>query len=135
MAQHKPHLKGILKPVLLLIIIMSGLFATAAFADTTLTTIAGNIDSAVKAIATVLSDIALIAGIAFILFSFFKLRQHQMNPTNVPLAQGLTLLIIGAALTLFPLLLTTATKTLFGTQATISKTGGKDIGGLIGTGS
>ena len=74
----------------------------------------------------------MIAGIGFIMASFFKFHQHKLNPTQVPLSQGITLLLIGAGLAVFPTLLPTATHAVFGSSADIAKIGGGQIGGLIG---
>lgn len=114
------------------------LLAGLAFADPsttplnglTLTQIQGNMGTTVKHLAVVIQDISLIAGVGFVMASFFKFHQHKLNPTQVPMSQGVSLLLIGAALLLFPLLLPTATKAAFGTTA-IAKTGGGAITGLI----
>ena len=115
--------------------IASVCFVGAAFAadgDTvTLSSIASNIDTSVSMIATILQDISLVAGIGFIMASFFKFHQHKLNPTQIPMSQGLTLLLIGAGLTLFPTLLPTVKQSVFG-DATIAKVGGSQINSLIG---
>lgn len=97
--------------------------------------IANHVDTSVNELAVVLTDVAIIAGIGFIMASFFKFHQHKLNPTQVPLSQGVTLLLIGAGLVLFPTMLPTATSALFGSQASIAKTGGTQINKVInGTG-
>ena len=126
-----------LKPFLIVASVLAVLFAGAAFADTVtgglaLTSIASNINTSVKQLSTVLVDISLIAGVGFVLSSFFKFHQHKLNPTQVPLSQGITLLLIGAGLILFPTMLPTAKRAVFGSQAQIAKTGGKQIQDIIG---
>lgn len=132
--------KKLASPVLaisgLCILMTSGL----ALADVTtsgiaLSEIASNVNTSVSELATVLSDISLIAGIGFVLASFFKFHQHKLNPTQVPISQGITLLLIGAGLTLFPVMLPTAKRAIFGSQAPISQVGGTEISKIIGSGS
>lgn len=107
-----------------------------AFATTVsgvkLSEITANVNTTVSQLSRILTDIALIAGISFILASFFKFHQHKLNPTQVPISQGVTLLLIGAALTLFVVMLPTATTAVFGSKATISQVGGSGMQGLIG---
>lgn len=100
----------------------------------TLTNLGTNIDSSVGQLARVLSDVALIAGIGFVMASFFKFHQHKLNPQQVPLSQGVTLILIGAGLMLFPTMLPTASKAVFGSTATIAKVGGSQIHSIIGGG-
>jgi intracellular multiplication protein IcmD len=97
----------------------------------TVTDLETNLGKTVTELSVILSNISLIAGIGFVLASFFKFHQHKMNPTQVPLSQGITLLLIGAALLLFPRLLPTAAKAAFGTTK-ITSTQGSEIKGLIG---
>src|SRR3990167_3806033 len=132
-----------LKPILMISSVVGVLFSAgavfAAGGDTTsgiaLSTIAGNVDTSVQQLATVLSDISLIAGVGFVMASFFKFHQHKLNPTQVPISQGVTLLLIGAGLVLFPTMLPTAKNALFGSSAQIAKVGGKQINSIIGTGT
>lgn len=110
-------------------------FTESAFATATsgigLGTITSHVNSTVSQIARILTDVALIAGISFVLASFFKFHQHKLNPTQVPISQGVTLLLIGAALTLFVVMLPTAKKAVFGSAA-MSQVGGSDMKDLIG---
>lgn len=133
--QHKSMRSSFMKAALLLSGLVGVLFAGAALASvtgTSLKDIADNVNHSVGSLAVVLSDVALIAGIGFVMASFFKFHQHKLNPTQVPLSQGITLLLIGAGLMLFPYMLPTATRAVFGTKAKIAKTGGSEIGQLIG---
>ena len=118
--------------LLLCLSLVCGLAMADAPKAIALSTIAGNIDKTVVSLANILTDIALIAGIAFILASFFKFHQHKLNPTQVPISQGVTLLLIGTALTLFVVLLPTASQAVFGAGATTTKVGGSGISALIG---
>jgi len=110
--------------------------ATSAFAVPSLylSTIESNLGTTVKSLASILEIISLIAGIGFVMASFFKFHQHKQNPTQVPVSQGVTLLLIGAGLMIFPLLLPTATKAAFGvTAGGMSKTTGSAINSIIGS--
>jgi intracellular multiplication protein IcmD len=115
------------------------LFAIAANADAstyvTLSNIASNVGKSVSSLAIILQDLALIAGIGFIMASFFKFHQHKLNPTQVPMSQGITLLLIGAGLTLFPVLLPTAGTAIVGSKATFATIGGSGVSGLVSGGS
>ncbi len=124
--------KATAKVTAVLCLVFAGSALAAAPTAISLTSIAGNVDSTVGKLATVLTDVSLIAGIGFIMASFFKFHQHKLNPTQVPISQGITLLLIGAGLTLFPTMLPTATHAIFG-SATIAKTGGGQINSLIGS--
>lgn len=119
--------------LLRMIAIFSGFFfATQVFAATQLTIsgIQSNLSHGITSITIVMEDIALVAGIGFIFASFFKFHQHKMNPTQVPLSQGVTLLVIGSGLAVFPHLLSTTTQGVFGQNVTTL--GSKSIAGVIG---
>ena len=130
--------RRLIKPLLIVTSIFGALFAGAALASgvtdgIALSSIAGNVDTSVKELATVLSDVSLIAGVGFVMASFFKFHQHKLNPTQVPISQGVTLLLIGAGLVLFPTMLPTAKRALFGSGAEIAKIGGGQIHSIIGS--
>lgn len=114
-------------------------FGLSALADNApkiyqLASIQGNIATSVSETAKILQDLSLIAGIGFIMASFFKFHQHKLNPTQVPMSQGITLLVIGGGLTLFPLLIPTAGSTILGKKADVSQVSGKHMTDLIGKG-
>lgn len=113
------------------------LIAGSVFADAkdglVLSNVSSQISSTVGYMAHILSNVALIAGIAFVMASFFKFHQHKLNPTQVPLSQGVTLLLIGAGLTLMPIIVPTAKNTVFGTSAKVSTLSGSGMKNLIGS--
>lgn len=118
--------------VRLAVLIAGVVFADAIFAGTTqltLTTINSNVSRGIGGVVSIMQDIALVAGIGFIFSSFFKFHQHRQNPQQVPLSQGVTLLVIGAGLTVFPHLLSTASQGVFGTG--ITKAGNTAIKGVV----
>lgn len=114
------------------LLITSSVFAGAT-AGLKLSGVSSQISSTVGYMAHILSNVALIAGISFVMASFFKFHQHKLNPTQVPLSQGVTLLLIGAGLTLMPVIIPTAKNTVFGTSATVSKLSGGGMKNLIGS--
>ncbi len=113
------------------LLLLIGAEALAAAPTVTVSAIATNIGTTVTQTAKILQDLSLIAGIGFIMASFFKFHQHKLNPTQVPMSQGVTLLVIGAGLTLFPILIPTAGSAVLGTAQHVSKVSGKGITDLI----
>lgn len=107
--------------------------AHASDAPVTFSSISQNIGSAVTGLSRILEDVALVAGIGFIMVSFFKFHQHKMNPTQIPMSQGITLLVIGAALTVFPHLIETPGTALLGNSAKVSQLSSNAITGVIGS--
>ncbi|OGT64433.1 MAG: hypothetical protein A3J38_02055 [Gammaproteobacteria bacterium RIFCSPHIGHO2_12_FULL_45_9] len=105
--------------------------ADGAASTITISTIKTAVDSTVSTVAQILTDISIIAGVGFVLGAFFKFHQHKQNPQQVQLSQGITLLLIGAGLLLFPMLIPTASSALFGSSTT-AKVGGSDMTTLIG---
>lgn len=106
-------------------------FCVDVFAATTLTIsgVQGHISKAVGDVSQVIMDVATISGAGFVFASFFKFHQHKLNPTQVPLSNGVTLLLVGAGLCVFPHLIGTTSEAVFGTG--ISRAGTTDIKGII----
>lgn len=107
-------------------------FADPVTSGVQLSDVSKNIQGTVSSLAVILNNVALIAGIGFVMASFFKFHQHKLNPTQVPMSQGITLLLIGAGLTLFPVIIPTAKDAVVGTSAKVSKVSGGDMSTLIG---
>lgn len=127
-------LRKYIKPLLIVVALGGAVFVNAAFAKDggeTMSSVASTIDGSVSSLVVILVDTALIAGVGFVIASFFKFHQHKLNPTQVPLSQGITLLLIGAGLTLLPVLIPTASKAVFknGKSAQIGSGLTKVIGG------
>ena len=128
--------RGIVK--VLPIIAGVGLISSACFADgssPTIQGIASNMTETVTSVANIISNVALVVGLSLVCASFFKLKQHKDQPTQVPISNGVTLLVIGAALTVFPLLLPTANQAAFGSGVSTGTVGGQQMTDLIGGGS
>ena len=122
------------KTMIYVITLGAALFAGAALAQgnaVTVTSIADTISGTVTNFAKILSAVSIIAGLGFILASFFKFHQHKLNPTQVPLSQGITLLLIGAGLAVLPVLVKTTTQGVFGTSEVATVTG-QQLKTLIG---
>lgn len=107
-------------------------YADAVTSGLSLSGVGSHIQNTVSNIAKILSNVALIAGIGLILAAFFKFHQHKLNPTQVPLSQGITLLLVGTGLTLFPIMLPTARNTIAGSTASISQLSGSNMKSIIG---
>jgi intracellular multiplication protein IcmD len=105
--------------------------ASAGTSGIALSTITTHVNKSVSEMAKILADVAVVAGVAFILAAFFKFHQHKLNPQQVPISQGVTLLLIGAGLTLFVVMLPTAKRAIFG-SAEMTKIGGSQLKNVIG---
>lgn len=105
--------------------------ASAALDTITLSSVLENMNTTSAQTAGILQDILLIIGICFITAGIFKAYQHKNNPTQVTFGHALTLIVIGAALILFPYLLKLSAKTFLGTT-TLPTVGGAEIQDLIG---
>ena len=111
----------------------SDLFAQTTVSNTvTIKSVQETIGRTVVNIATIISNIALVAGIGFLLASFFKFDQHKKNPTQIPISQPLTLLLIGAGLCLFPTIMPLVQTSVFGTDAKAGQVGTGTATSLIG---
>ena len=114
---------------------LMGLGSALAGEYITMSSMADSINSTSTALSTIISDTSLVTGVGFTMCSFFKFHQHKLNPTQVPLSQGCTLLLIGAGLCFLPLLLPSAANAVFSaTDGQINKIGGSVMNTLIGSG-
>ncbi len=115
---------------------LMGLGSALAGDYITMSTMADSINKTSSAMATIISDTSLVTGVGFTMCSFFKFHQHKLNPTQVPLSQGCTLLLIGAGLCFLPLLLPSAANAVFSaTGDQVNKIGGSVMSSLIGSAS
>jgi intracellular multiplication protein IcmD len=117
--------------VRLVAIFLGVFFAADALATGTqlsLTSLNTSLGSGIGKVVTMMQDIATVSGVGFI---FFKFHQHKQNPQQIKLSDGVAMLVIGAGLTIFPHLLGTVSKGVFGES--LSKVGGSDISQAIGS--
>lgn len=130
-------IKQLFKLAAPLLVVLGAVFVSTsalagASAGLVLTDVSKNVQHTVGSLAVIINNVALIAGICFVMASFFKFHQHKLNPTQVSLSQGITLLLIGAGLTLFPIIIPSAKNAVAGTSAKISTLSGGAISKLIG---
>lgn len=138
MRHSKATMRSYFKALGLILCILTVGLVSVSFADSTptLKEVSTNIGTSVGLLGVILVDLALIAGIGFVMASFFKLHQHKLNPTQVPISQGITLMLIGAGLMLIPYLVPLAAQTLLGNKVKTATTSGKEIQKLLtGSGS
>ena len=128
-------LKNILKPLAVIGLgaLLFGLSDMAFATDVTLTSLQTNLGKTIGNVGKILVDVSLICGIGFILVAFFKFHAHKNNPQQIPLSQGISLLVIGAGLTVFPYLITGVAKASTGQSSTSTAKGGS-ISALITSG-
>ena len=105
--------------------------ALASGSQLSLTTLNSSLGAGIANVVRMMQDVATVTGVGFIFAAFFKFHQHKMNPTQIKLSDGVTMLLIGAGLTIFPHLLGTVSKGVFGQS--LSKVGGTDISAAIGS--
>ena len=117
-------------PILLSVTLLSLALAPAGF-SATISDIATNTSNTMKSVAQLLEAVSLIAGIGFVMASFFKFHQHKLNPQQVPISQGITLLIIGGGLTMFPALLPVGGKAIAGGSATFGSLSDTDGAAIL----
>ena len=105
-------------PVLVVVVTLVFFILPESFAaGVTISAIATNTGNSMANLAGLLEDVSLITGIGFIMASFFKFHQHKLNPQQVPISQGIVLLLVGGGLTIFPALLPVGGKALAGSGA------------------
>lgn len=105
--------------------------AGLAVTTVTISQVQTHITTAVGDVSTIIMDVATVSGAGFVFASFFKFHQHKQQPTQVPLSNGVVLLLVGAGLCVFPHILGTGTKAIFGTG--IVKAGSTTIRSIVTT--
>ena len=87
-------------------------------------TIATNITQSFGGLTKLLIAIAYVAGIGFGVAAIFKFKQHKDNPTQVPIGNPITMLMISAALVFLPGIYSPLGSTIFGSDFSESEAGG-----------
>lgn len=87
---------------------------SALAADEGLAEIAGRLGEEIQPFAQLMTYIAYIAGIAFMIGALFKFKQHKDNPTQIPLGTPLAMLVIGVVLIFLPSLWGPVGQSIFG---------------------
>lgn len=75
--------------------------------------VAEHVTGSMKGLQKLLGAAAYIAGLGFGIAGVMKFKAHKDNPTQVPLSQPITLILIAAGLVFLPSLITTAGSTIF----------------------
>lgn len=128
-----------LKSIALFAVILSLFAVGSAYADggsvPTIKDLSDNLSGGLAFVTRIIQYIAIIAGIGFVFGAFHKFHANKMNPTQVPLSQGVTMLLIGSALLVFPTLLETGAKMMVsgpnGQGFQQAKIGGDEINGFV----
>lgn len=87
------------------------------------------IRSSLGDVASLITAAAYVGGIGFAMMGMLKLKAHKDNPTQVPLSQPITLLVIAAGLVFMPSLIKTAGQTIWGDNKGAAGTTGGAKGG------
>ncbi len=75
--------------------------------------VAEHVTGSMKGLQKLLGAAAYIAGLGFGIAGMMKFKAHKDNPTQVPLSQPITLILIAAGLVFLPSLISTAGTTIF----------------------
>ncbi len=129
-------LRRVMKSVMLIGVLFAAIFASSTYADGSILSLkefTGNLTNGMGYGAQIIQYIAIIAGVGFVFGAFHKFHANKMNPTQVPLSQGITMLLIGSALLVFPTLLETGSKMMIGDNAKVAQIGGHEINDIIST--
>lgn len=98
-----------------LLLFVGSAFVAAFAQETTLGTLAENVQSNLSAVELVMISLCYIGGIGFAGAAIMKFKQYKDNPQQVQLGQPIALVFIAAALIWLPQLIKTAGMTIFGT--------------------
>jgi intracellular multiplication protein IcmD len=113
-----------LKALLIAGISASLCYAGCANATTdTIGNIATNVVGSFQQLTQLITAIAYIAGIGFIVAAIFKFKAHKDNPTQVPIGTPIVMLLVGAGLLFLPTVLGVAGQTVFETTTTVGPSG------------
>jgi hypothetical protein len=75
--------------------------------------IATGVTKQLEDVAILLTYVAYIAGIAFVMIGVIQFKAHKDNPTQVPLSKPIVYLTVGACLLFLPTLMAAAGTTVF----------------------
>lgn len=133
------------QPLLMLLFYFTTLMSLFLFSDLLFATnnaqslgdVAATVRSSLQNVAALITAVSYVAGIGFAMMGLLKLKSHKDNPTQVPLSQPITLLIISAGLVFLPSLIKSAGATIWGSGAQLTGTSGgsHDTGATFGKGT
>lgn len=107
--------------------LISTCLGTSAFSQVSLEQVVQNVNVQSVSLAAIISDVSLVAGIGFLFAALFKFDQHKKNPTQVPIGQPLTLLLISAMLTCVPVVMPMLQAAIFGDGVSVGKIGSEGL--------
>lgn len=87
------------------LISIAATYSIPAFSQVGLGQVAGNATTATDLMTSVLCDIFYVIGIAFVVASVVKFREHRDNPSQTPLMRPVMFLIIGLLIGVFPFII------------------------------
>lgn len=108
--------KSIIGIAALIAIVALFFFTTDTFASGAkdLKGIATNLSENVRSMANLITLVAYVAGIGFLLAGVVQFKAHKDNPIQVPLSKPLVYIGVGAFLVFLPHLINTAGETVYG---------------------
>jgi cytochrome c oxidase assembly factor CtaG len=91
--------------------------SSIAYCAQTVNQVADNVVVQLYAGRDMILNLAFVAGLGFMVAAFFKFKQHKDNPTQVPIGNPLTYLLIGVLLLYVGAFKSPLGETLFGSGA------------------
>lgn len=108
-----------------LFFVSDALFAgTTSAPEGSVGAISNTVRSSMQNVAALITAVSYVAGIGFAMMGLLKLKAHKDNPTQVPLSQPMTLLVIAAGLVFLPSLIKSAGATIWGDKSSLAGTSG-----------
>ena len=87
-----------------------------AFAISSINDVADNVIINLQQAEKMIAYMAYIAGLGFMIASFYKFKQHKDNPTQVPVGNPITMIAIATLLLFIGSLVAPIGETIFGTS-------------------
>ena len=97
--------------------------------------VAEQVTSQLGGAARLITALAYVAGMAFVVGAIVKFKAHKENPTQIPIGTPIALLFVGAALIFVPTVFGVAGSTLFGGSAKVAGVSGIEKFGTKYTGA
>lgn len=100
--------------IVVLFFISTDIFAVSGGGAKDLKGVASNLTENIRSFANLITLIAYVAGIGFMLAGVVQFKAHKDNPVQVPLSKPLVYLGVGAFLVFLPQLISTAGQSVYG---------------------
>ncbi|MGD0465979.1 MAG: DUF6750 family protein [Gammaproteobacteria bacterium] len=111
-------IKKYLRLISLCLLFCTSNLAIAGSTAQSLGGIVGNVQSNILTIVSLLIIVAYVAGVGFALAGILQFKAHKDNPQQVPLSKPIVFIAVAACLLFLPAIMSTAGKTVFGSNAT-----------------